>query len=343
MNFRSLPIFSCRQWPGKPGGKPGGRDGKVVASYLIRQILLSLGVLLVALLILFCLIYLVPGDPATIALGPRASEEQKEVFRHAMGLDRSVAVQALNFFWRLAQGDLGTDLLTREPVIVLVSASLMKTVTLGLGGLGWAVLLGIPLGCVSALRPNGWWDRLIGVVSTSIIALPPFLLAIYALIVFSVTLRWLPAMGAGEAGDLGDQITHLILPAFAVGLGWVGYIARLVRASLLETMQENHVRTYRAFGVSELRIALRFALPIAMIPVIAVIGVGLGNLLSGAVLVEVVFSRPGLGSLALDAVMTRNFPVLLGTVVVTTLLYILANLATDTVAALLDPRIRRDG
>nr|WP_276515540.1 ABC transporter permease [Ancylobacter defluvii] len=225
----------------------------------------------------------------------------------------------------------------------MVASALPRTVTLALVGLGWALIVGIPLGCLSALRPNSGIDRLIGVFSTSVIALPSFLLAIYALILFAVVLRWLPAMGAGEPGDIPDQITHLILPAFAVGLGWVGYIARLVRASLLETLQENHIRTYRAFGVSDMRITLRFALPIAMIPVVAVIGVGLGSLLSGAVLVEVVFSRPGLGSLALQAVTSRNSPVLVGTVLVTTLLYVVANFATDLLAAFLDPRIRKEG
>nr|WP_237351978.1 ABC transporter permease [Rhizobium sp. ACO-34A] len=313
-----------------------------MGSYVIRQACLSAGVLLTAIIILFSLIYLVPGDPATIALGPRATEAQKEIFRQSMGLDRPVPVQAMHFVGNLLKGDLGTDLLTRQPVLVLVAAALPKTLVLALTGLGWSILLGIPLGCVSALRPNGWTDRVIGLFSTSVIALPSFLLAIYSLIIFSVTLGWLPAMGAGDAGDLKDQLMHLILPAFAVGLGWVGYIARLVRASLLETLQENHIRTYRAFGISDARIALRFALPIAMIPVVAVIGVGLGNLLSGAVLVEVVFSRPGLGSLAHEAVTSRNSPVLVGTVLVTTLLYVSANLATDLIAALLDPRIRKE-
>ncbi|MBP0615908.1 ABC transporter permease [Jiella sp. KSK16Y-1] len=283
-----------------------------------------------------------PGDPATIALGPRASEAQKVAFRQEMGLDQSLLVQGWHFAGNVLRGDLGTDLLTRQPVLQLVMSALPHTAILALTGLGWAVILGIPLGCLSTIKPNGWLDRLIGLFSTSVIAMPAFLLAIYALIIFSVTLRWLPAMGAGDGGDLGDRLMHLILPALAVGLAWVGYIARLVRASLLETLQENHVRTYRAFGISNFRIALRFALPIAMIPVVAVIGVGLGNLLSGAVLVEVVFARPGLGSLAQDAVVQRNFPVLLGTVVVTTALYVIANFTTDMIAALIDPRIRKE-
>jgi peptide/nickel transport system permease protein len=299
-------------------------------------------ILLTAVIILFCLIYLVPGDPATIALGPRATEAQKVVFRERMGLDQPVVVQAVRFVAQLAQGDLGTDILTRRPVLLLVANALPKTVILAVAGLGWAALLGIPLGCWSALKPDSWMDRLTGIFSTSVIALPSFLVAIYALVIFAVGLRWLPAIGAGEPGDIGDQIVHLILPAFAVGIGWVGYIARLVRAALLDTLQENHVRTYRAFGVSDMRIAIRFALPIALVPVIAVLGVGLGSLLSGAVLVEVVFARPGLGSLAHDAVMSRNFPVLLGTVVVTTALYVIANLFTDVIAAMLDPRIQQE-
>lgn len=310
--------------------------------YVLRRCLLATGVLLFAVLFLFSLIYVVPGDPAAIALGPRASAEQREVFRERMGLDKPMVEQAFRFVVQIAQGDLGTDILTRRPVIDLVGAALPKTILLALTGLGWAALLGIPLGCWSAMQPNGWVDRLTGLFSTGIIALPSFLVAIYSLVIFAVGLKWLPAIGAGEPGDLPDQLVHLILPAFAIGVGWLGYIARLVRAALLETLQENHVRTYRAFGVSDLRITLRYALPIALVPVIAVLGVGLGSLLSGAVLVEVVFARPGLGSLANAAVKARNFPVLLGTVVVTTGLYVVANLATDVIAALLDPRIRQE-
>lgn len=313
-----------------------------MASYLLKRLGLSLAILITAVLALFNLIYVVPGDPATIALGPRATAEQKAVFRERMGLDQPLPVQAMRFVSQLVQGDLGTDILTKRPVLDLVSAALPRTVVLAVVGLGWAILLGVPLGVWSALRPDGWTDRLIGIFSTSVIALPSFLVAIYALVVFAVMLGWLPAIGAGEAGDPADQVRRLILPAFAIGVGWVGYTARLVRAAMLETLGENHVRTFRAFGVSDLRIALRFALPIAMVPVVAVLGVGMGSLLSGAVLVEVVFARPGLGSLAHDAVMSRNFPVLLGTVVVTTALYVVANLVADVIAALLDPRIRQE-
>ena len=236
-----------------------------MASYLLRRLGLSLAILITAVLALFSLIYVVPGDPATIALGPRATAEQKAVFRERMGLDQPLPVQAMRFVSQLAQGDLGTDILTKRPVLDLVAAALPKTVVLAIVGLGWAIVLGVPLGVWSAMRPDGWTDRLIGIFSTSVIALPSFLVAIYALVIFAVMLGWLPAIGAGEADDPADQVRRLILPAFAIGVGWVGYMARLVRAAMLQTLSENHVRTFRAFGVSDLRIAMRYALPIAMV------------------------------------------------------------------------------
>ncbi|MGZ9809627.1 ABC transporter permease [Pseudoroseicyclus sp. H15] len=314
-----------------------------MGAYLARRVFLGLGVLIIALLVLFVLIYAVPGDPAQIALGPRASEAQKIAFRERMGLDQPLLVQALRFLGQILRGDMGNDLLTQRPVADLVLAALPRTVMLAVTGLGWAIVIGLPLGVISALKPNSLIDRIVGVISTSVVALPAFLMAIYGLMLFSVTLGWFPAIGAGEPGDFGDQVSHLVLPALAVGLAWVGYIARLVRVALIETLSENHVRTYRSYGVSDLRIALRFALPIAVVPVVSVLGVGMGNLLSGAVLVEVVFSRPGLGSLAYDAVISRNFPVLLGAVVVTTGLYVTANVLADAVIGLLDPRVAEGG
>ena len=165
-------------------------------------------------------------------------------------------------------------------------------------------------------------------------------MAIYSLLLFAVWLKWLPAIGAGDRGDWGDQLVHLLLPAFAVGLGWVGYIARMVRASMLEVMGENHVRTARAFGLPEQRILFRYALPIAILPTIALLGVGIGNLLSGAVFAEIVFARPGVGKLTYDAVITRNYPVVMGSVLITTAFYASCTLVADLVAAWLDPRVR---
>jgi peptide/nickel transport system permease protein len=157
---------------------------------------------------------------------------------------------------------------------------------------------------------------------------------------FSVQLRWFPAIGAGDSGDLADQARHLVLPAIALGLGWIGYIARLVRASMLEVLEENHVRTARAFGLPERVIIGRYALRIAILPTVTILGLGIGTMLSGALFAEIVFSRPGIGKLLYESVMTRNYPVVMGSVLVTTVFFVACTLASDIVNALLDPRLR---
>lgn len=308
--------------------------------YAVRRVALALLILIVTLSILFGLIYLVPGDPASIALGPRATDEMKELLRVKMGLDQPIIIQLWRFISRAAVGDLGYDVWSNRSVGQIVAEAMPYTLALTACGIGWAILVSVPLGVWSAVNRNGWIDRTLGVFSVSAIAIPSFLVALYSLLFFAVDLGWLPAIGAGPVGDLGQEAIHLILPSFALGLGWVGYLARMVRGSMLEVMEENHVRTARAFGVPERRIVYRYALRIAILPTIALLGVGIGNLLSGAVLVEIVFSRPGLGKLAYDAVITRNYPVVVGSVLVTTALYIASTLTADLIAASLDPRVR---
>ena len=308
--------------------------------YTVRRLALTIVILLVTMTLLFSMVYLVPGDPASIALGPRATAAMKATFRERMGLDDPLLVQLWNFIANVLRGDLGVDVWSNRSVAQIVMEALPYTLALTGLGLGWAVVTGIPLGAWSAVARNSWADRLIGVLSVSAIAIPSFIVAIYSLLIFAVWLKWLPAIGAGDPGDLRDQLVHLLLPAFAVGLGWVGYIARLVRASMLEVMGENHVRTARAFGLPEQRILFRYALPIAILPTIALLGVGIGNLLSGAVFAEIVFARPGVGKLTYDAVITRNYPVVMGSVLITTAVYATCTLAADIAAAWLDPRVR---
>jgi peptide/nickel transport system permease protein len=308
--------------------------------YGAKRIGLALVIVLVAMTMLFSMIYVVPGDPASIALGPRATPEMKAQLTARMGLDRPLPVQLANFVGGVFRGDLGLDVWSNRSVAAIVFEALPHTLALTALGLGWSVALGIVLGCFSATHRGGWLDRAIGVLSVSAIAVPSFVVALYSLLVFAVALKWLPAIGAGEAGDLGDRLRHLVLPAFAIGLGWVGYIARLVRASMLEVMGENYIRTARAFGLPERRIVYRYALTVAILPTVALLGVGIGNLLSGAVFAEIVFARPGLGKLIYDSVLNRNYPVVMGAVLVTTILYVLATLIADLLAALLDPRVR---
>jgi peptide/nickel transport system permease protein len=201
-------------------------------------------------------------------------------------------------------------------------------------------VIGIPLGCYSAIRRNSFIDKLTGVLSVGTIAIPSFVIALYALLIFAVHLQWLPAIGAGTDGDLLSQGEHLIMPAFAIGVGWVGYLARLVRASMLEVLGEHHVRTARAFGLPERVIIFRYALKLAILPTIALLGVGIGYLLSSAVFAEIVFARPGIGKLIYDSVLTRNYPIVMGSVLMTTILFVLCTMIADIVNASLDPRIR---
>src|SRR5919106_2015172 len=308
--------------------------------YTVKRIGLAGLIVLVAMIMLFGMIYLVPGDPASIALGPRATPEMKAALSARMGLDQPIPVQLFNFISGVLTGNLGVDVWSNRSVATIIFEALPYTLVLTAVGLGWSVSLGIVLGCFSATHRGSWIDRAIGVVSVSAIAVPSFVVALYALLLFAVALKWLPALGAGQAGDPIDQLRHLILPAFAIGIGWVGYIARLVRASMLEVMGDNFIRTARAFGLPERRVVYRYALTVAILPTVALLGVGIGNLLSGAVFAEIVFARPGIGKLIYASVLNRNYPVVMGAVLVTTILYVVTTLIADLLAALLDPRVR---
>ena len=309
-------------------------------NYTFKRLALSVAIVSLAMLLLFCMIYLIPGDPAAVALGPRATEAMREALRIKMGLDQPVWVQFWNFFTNAWMGDLGNEVLSERPVAAVVMEQLPFTLALIAGGITWSVALGIPLGCWAAVKRGSWADRVVGVLSVAVIAVPSFVVAIYALLIFAVTLRWLPAIGAGEAGDLGDQVKHLILPSLAVGLGWVGYIARMVRASMLEVLEAQHIRTARAFGLPDRMITYRYALTIAILPTITLLGVGIGQMLSSAVFAEIVFARPGVGKLVYDAILTRNYPLVTGAVLVTTVLFVLINLIADLLIGALDPRVR---
>ena len=308
-------------------------------TYALKRIGLGLLILLVVMTAMYALVFIVPGDPASVALGPRATPELKRMLTERMGLDQPIPVQLAKFFINAATGNLGTNVWSNRPVSTEVAEALPDTLLLGVVSLGWAMILGVILGCVSVMRRNTWVDYAIGLLSVSVIAIPSFVVAIYALLIFAVNLQWLPAMGAGNGG-FWSYLGALILPSFAIGLGWVGYLARMVRASLLEIMGEPHIRTARAFGLPEWKIVGKYALRLAIIPTISLVAVGLGGILSSAVFVEAVFSRPGVGKLITDAVAQRNYPVVMGTVLVMTAIYVAVTIAADLLMAKLDPRVR---
>lgn len=309
-------------------------------NYAIKRVLLAVLILVVVMLAMYGMVFLVPGDPASIALGPRATPELKQLLTERMGLDQPVMTQVYNFFRNALTGDLGFDVWSKRPVLDVILEVFPKTLMLGLVALGWALICGIGLGCLAVVYRGTFLDRALGILSVSMISVPSFVIALYSMLIFAVWLGWLPAIGAGEPGDFRSQVLAIILPAFSIGITWVGYLARLVRASMLEVMGANHIRTARAFGLPERVVVFRYALRIAIIPTIAILAVGLGSILSSAVFVETVFSRPGIGTLITSAVQKRNYPVVMGTVLFMTAFYLFVVTAADLLIARLDPRVR---
>ena len=310
-------------------------------SFLLGRLITTLLIVLGAMLLLFLLTALVPGDPATALLGPQATLEYAHRFIVEMGLDQPWYRRLFTYLGHVATGDFGTDVISGRKVISIVGAVLPYTFILTFAAIGLAVVTGVPLGCYAATHRGGAIDHALAFVSVAFIAIPSFVIAIFLLLIFSTGLDWLPVLGAGDSGDLLDQAERLILPTVALSVGWVGFIARLVRGSMLEVLNEPFIRTSRAYGLSTRQVIYKYALKNACIPVLAVLGLGVGRLLGGAVLVEIVFARPGLGRLILDAIATRDFPVLQGAVLVVVFIFVVANLRVDLSFSAIDPRMRR--
>ncbi len=308
--------------------------------YTVRRLLTAGLTVIGAVTLLFVIIRLIPGDPAVVMLGPRASDSMIASMRERMMLDEPVLVQLAAFLGNVLRGDLGRDVLNELPILGMVLDVLPFTIVLAFGSIVLAVLLGVPLGALAAAYRNSWWDRVTAFVSVAFITVPPFVAGLLLLLLFAVELRWLPVSGGGVRGDVLSQLRHLILPVTALALTWVGYIARLIRSSVLEEIGKDHVRTARSKGLAPGRVLFKHVLRGALIPTIAVLGVGFGNLLGGAVLIEIIFNRPGLGFLILNAIESRNYPVVQGGLVVAVFLYTLANVIADLSYGSVDPRIR---
>ncbi|HEY0276582.1 MAG TPA: ABC transporter permease [Paenirhodobacter sp.] len=308
--------------------------------FILKRLGLALLVTIAAMCSMIIMLHMVPGDPVRTMLGPRATPALQEALTARMGLDQPLPVQIWIFFRNLLHGDLGTDVFENRPVLTIVLEQLPYTLELILASISWAIVLGVILGVAAAVRPNGLFDRAAGVLSVSVIAAPAFVVSLLSLLCFSVWLGWFPAIGAGGA-QFVDRLPYLVLPAFSIGLSWVGYLARLVRASMLEILAQPHVRTAQAFGLSPWRIHYVYALKLAIPPVITTLGVGMGFLLSASVFTEMVFARPGLGRLVVDSITNRNYPVVMGAVLASTVLFVVSTALADILNALFDPRVRR--
>lgn len=309
-------------------------------TYLVKRFFMTLLVLVLVTVYLTLLVHIVPGDPAKSLLGPRANPDLIAKIRAAMDLDKPVLEQLGLALWSLARGDLGTDIFTGRSISELIGAALPHTLILAWTSLSLAALIGIPLGVYSATHPDSWLDRITATVSISFITVPSYVAGLFFLLLFAVQFRVMPAIGLGEEGDVLDYVQHLILPVAALAISWVGYLARLVRASLLEVLNQTYVRAAMAAGLSQRLIFYKYALKNALIPTVAVLGIGVGKLMAGAVFVELIFTRPGMGTLIFNAIQARNYPVVRAGVLVVAFLFVAANLLADLVYTYLDPRIQ---
>jgi peptide/nickel transport system permease protein len=292
--------------------------------------------------LVFSLIHLVEGDPVRLALGTRYSQETYDALRERNGLDLPLVQQYFAWAGRALTGDLGVSFRSGEPVTALIAERLPATLTLAFAAIVLALLIAVPLGTLSALRPRSITDRIATVVSQIGISVPDFWLAIVLILVFAGTLGWLPSGGYVPLSDdpLG-WLQRLILPTIAVGVVSGSVITRFVRSSVLEAMGSDHVRTAQAKGLPGRQVFSWHVLRNALLPLVTVTGVQLAYLLSGVVVVEIVFSWPGLGQLALQAVEARDYPVLQGAVLLFALTFLVINLVVDLLYTRIDPRIRR--
>jgi peptide/nickel transport system permease protein len=316
-----------------------------VTRYLARRLLLLVPVLAGVSVVIFMVLHLSPGDPAEIMLGSQATQADLERLRAELGLNEPLPAQYVRWLGHVVRGDLGRSLWTKRPVLGEVLLRLKATLILTGTALVLSTVGGLALGVSSATRPNSLLDRLSAVASLFGASMPAFWLGIVLMVIFALWLGWLPASGmfapAGD-GDLRDLLAHLVLPAITLAAASITIVARLTRATMLETLGQDYVRTARAKGLAERGVVLRHALKNALIPIVTVIGVQAGYLLGGAVLTETVFAWPGVGTLMVQGILARDFPLVQGCVLMIAGSFVLINLAVDLVYGWLDPRIRYD-
>ncbi|WP_225783867.1 ABC transporter permease [Xenophilus sp. Marseille-Q4582] len=334
-------------------------------SVLRRRLGFLVLVVLGVSVITFAISHLIPGDPARLLAGDRASEEMVAAMRQSLGLDQPVWQQYLRYMGGLLQGDLGTSIRTGRPVAQDIAAFFPATLELVVVAMLLSIVIGVPLGVVSAVWRDRPVDQLVRMFSVSGVSTPAFWLALMLIYLFYGQLGWLPGGGridagltpppsvtgfyvpdallAGDGAALRSALAHLLLPALTLGFVHVGVVARQIRSAMLEQMQEDYVRTARAGGLSEAVVVLRHALPNALMPSVTVLGLAFGDLLYGAVLTETVFAWPGMGAYVVASIQALDFPAVMGFTVVVSFAYVLVNLAVDLIYLALDPRITEVG
>jgi peptide/nickel transport system permease protein len=312
-----------------------------VLRYLIKRLLATIPVMGVVALLVFSLLYLSPGDPAAVIAGDIATEADIARIRAQLGLDQPYLVRFGGWLWALAHGDLGTSIFTNLPVAKLIGQRIEPTLALTVCTLIVAVGLAVPLGVLAAARAGGWVDRIVMAISVLGFSVPVFVIAYGLILLFAVQLEWLPVQGYRSFKDgLGPFVRHMILPSVALGVVYMALIARITRATMLDVLSQDYVRTATAKGLSRPTVLTHHALKNAAVPIVTVIGIGVAALIGGVVVTETVFAIPGLGRLTVDAILRRDYPIIQGVTLLFSAVYVLVNLLVDLSYSLFDPRIR---
>lgn len=307
-----------------------------MASFLLSRLASAAMVVFGVSLLVFLLIHMIPGDPVEVMLGEGSQAADREALRRVLGLDQPVLVQLLEYYRGLLSIDLGQSLYSRRPITDILLERLPATIELAAAGLLVALIIAIPLGVLAAVRSNSAWDGGAMMFSMLGISIPNFLMGPVLILVFALWLGWLPVSGREEAGSI-------VLPALTLGTALSAILSRMIRATLLETLSEDYIRTARAKGLPWPTIVFKHALRNALLPVITLLGLQLGALLGGTVITEIVFSWPGIGQLTIEAIHRRDYPVVQACVLLISVSYVLVNTLTDLAYAWLDPRVRLHG
>ena len=311
-------------------------------AYVIRRLFATIAVMAVVAFFVFSLLYHTPGDPAAIIAGDAATGEDIARIRAGLGLDEPFLVRFGAWVWALLHGDLGVSVFTNLPVTHLIGQRVEPTLALTLCTLFVSVLVAVPLGVIAAARAGGWTDRAVMALSVLGFSLPVFVFAYILIMVFSIELGWLPVQGYRNFGanSFWDWLRHLILPSIALGTVYIALIARITRASMLDVLAQDYIRTAQAKGLAPVPVLVGHALKNAAIPIMTIIGIGIALLISGAIVTETVFAIPGIGRLTVDAILRRDYPVIQGVTLIFSAIYVVINLLVDLSYMLFDPRIR---
>jgi peptide/nickel transport system permease protein len=312
-----------------------------VLAYLVKRLLATIPVMGVVALFVFSLLYISPGDPAAVIAGDIATEEDIARIRAKLGLDEPYFVRFGTWLWALAHGDLGVSIFTNLPVAQLIAQRLEPTVALTLCTLVVAVLVAVPVGVIAAWRAGTWIDRAVMGFAVLGFSLPVFVFAYLLIMAFSIQLEWLPVQGYVSITEgFWPFLRHMILPSLALGTVYMALIARITRASMLEVLAQDYIRTAQAKGLAQGDVLVGHALKNAAVPIVTIIGIGIALLISGVVVTETVFAIPGIGRLTVDAILRRDYPIIQAVTLLFSAAYVLINLAVDLSYTLLDPRIR---